>query len=472
MYFLSVKWITRVSIHVPTRGTTIRRDFFPADRVFQSTFPRGERRVCTGIISYTHGFNPRSHEGNDCNLIKFHIIHDMFQSTFPRGERLDPVYFAATSLDVSIHVPTRGTTGVKQEFTRDAVVSIHVPTRGTTLLQKKIPILLMGFNPRSHEGNDEKAAAVGKSEAEFQSTFPRGERHHRRKDDIQPRGFNPRSHEGNDGALVCIPEKKGVSIHVPTRGTTLNDVLSDAYSIVSIHVPTRGTTCPTNNHRAPDTVSIHVPTRGTTMYRLPPELSKNVSIHVPTRGTTWQRISQKESIRGFQSTFPRGERRDSKQQKLATSTFQSTFPRGERHAERIKEDYENASFNPRSHEGNDRSGRIPPILSNKFQSTFPRGERQIIKEYCHRRQQFQSTFPRGERRYLLSVPQSCKLFQSTFPRGERPGTKTDRYGKKVVSIHVPTRGTTRKSLHNSGRNRGFNPRSHEGNDVCQFCYLF
>ena len=99
-----------------------------------------------------------------------------------------------------------------------------------------------------------------------------------------------------------------VSIHVPARGTTLNDVLSDVYSIVSIHVPARGTTLPYElfiiltfcfNPRSREgndgkkmklnrliKVSIHVPARGTTKYELYADGSTLVSIHVPARGTT------------------------------------------------------------------------------------------------------------------------------------------------------------------------------------------
>ena len=143
-----------VSIHVPTRGTTA---------------------VLKQLEIFGRSFNPRSHEGNDlfCPVI-FPRIR-MFQSTFPRGERrrrklillikhrvsihvptrgtTKSERFGAVFRRVSIHVPTRGTTLLYEGFTNEHAVSIHVPTRGTTLWGEDLPRLWM-----------------------FQSTFPRGER--------------------------------------------------------------------------------------------------------------------------------------------------------------------------------------------------------------------------------------------------------------------------------------------------------
>ena len=77
--------------------------------MFQSTFPRGERREHTCRYRKSlGGFNPRSREGNDSQL--------------PENIR---------EITVSIHVPARGTT--------ERLVSGY-----------KLP----GFNPRSREGND------------------------------------------------------------------------------------------------------------------------------------------------------------------------------------------------------------------------------------------------------------------------------------------------------------------------------
>ena len=55
---------------------------------------------------------------------------------------------------------------------------------------------------------------------------------------------------------------------------------------------------------------------------------------------------------------------------------------------------------------------------------------------------FQSTFPRGERPYQLWLAAEGKKFQSTFPRGERRVSLPKYFISKLVSIHVPARGTT------------------------------
>ena len=44
---------------------------------------------------------------------------------------------------------------MKNDISKDfVIVSIHVPTRGTTGVEKNEWIVIQGFNPRSHEGND------------------------------------------------------------------------------------------------------------------------------------------------------------------------------------------------------------------------------------------------------------------------------------------------------------------------------
>ena len=99
-------------------------------------------------------------------------------------------------------------------------------------------------------------------------------------------------------------------------------------------------------------------------------------------------------------------------------------------------------FNPRSHEGSDRT--CEPIRSHpaRFQSTLPRGERQDEKGILPRNGEFQSTLPRGERRYGGMTNAKSERFQSTLPRGERPDRPITKWDRLVISIHAPTRGAT------------------------------
>ena len=140
--------------------------------------------------------------------------------------------------------------------------------------------------------------------------------------------FNPRAHEGHD-ATPPSQYPQGISIHVPTRGTTQYIPAWHPGLHISIHVPTRGTTLmkiwtmktvyfnpraheghdavrssnTTQSHdfnpraheghdrceecnRHEDHISIHVPTRGTTVCINRRKHGFYISIHVPTRGTT------------------------------------------------------------------------------------------------------------------------------------------------------------------------------------------
>ena len=77
--------------------------------------------------------------------------------------------------EISIHVPTRGTTRVhdvspvrhdfnpraheghdanSNTYRQHLLISIHVPTRGTTVLLPLVGGGCYDFNPRAHEGHD------------------------------------------------------------------------------------------------------------------------------------------------------------------------------------------------------------------------------------------------------------------------------------------------------------------------------
>ena len=98
-----------ISIHVPSWGTTTRADLYQLRKLFQSTFPRGERLMTRAHSPETEKFqstfprgerpirqpssylqeyfNPRSLVGNDEITFDFLYCDTKFQSTFPRGER-------------------------------------------------------------------------------------------------------------------------------------------------------------------------------------------------------------------------------------------------------------------------------------------------------------------------------------------------------------------------------------------------
>ena len=57
---------------------------------------------------------------------------------------------------------------------------------------------------------------------------------------------------------------------------------------------------------------------------------------------------------------------------------------------------------------------------------------------------FQSTYPQGVRRKSKRSIFSYSLFQSTYPQGVRPDEAVAEKTMQVISIHVPSRGTTVK----------------------------
>ena len=147
----------QVSIHVPARGTTRSGDslrcgsfcFNPRSRtgndVATSQHRKGES-ICFNPRSRTGNdhssfpihhpyerFNPRSRTGNDRFLTSKLPVFRCFNPRSRTGNDHASFYTYNKYLQVSIHVPARGTT--RQRRSRHLLrtgVSIHVPARGTT----------------------------------------------------------------------------------------------------------------------------------------------------------------------------------------------------------------------------------------------------------------------------------------------------------------------------------------------------
>ena len=124
-------------------------------------------------------FNPRTHEGCDHFAFLSLFLPIAFQSTHPRGVRLVEYLYHLPQDDISIHAPTRGATGVVLIILSPLVISIHAPTRGATQNAKNKGNEQRHFNPRTHKGCD----------VPF------------RKRTSTIRNFNPRTHEGCDQPL-------------------------------------------------------------------------------------------------------------------------------------------------------------------------------------------------------------------------------------------------------------------------------
>ena len=217
------------------------------ESLFQSTFPRRERRMVFPDLLFSGGFNPRSREGNDNEILAYQVrkkgfqstfprrerhscrnaskARPEFQSTFPRRERLQSQGGCCTSRSVSIHVPAKGTTSDCVLFILLVYrVSIHVPAKGTTTTGSLHRAEYISFNPRSREGNDDYVPQLAFIDFSVSIHVPaKGTTPATMRAARNQSCFNPRSREGNDPGRHANNHGLPVSIHVPAKGTTTAD---------------------------------------------------------------------------------------------------------------------------------------------------------------------------------------------------------------------------------------------------------
>ena len=165
------------------------------------------------------------------------------------------------------------------------VISIHVPTWGTTLSisTNLFALIFQSTFPRGERHHQPGYHYLLHS---FQSTFPRGERRHITRMQLTTLHFNPRSRVGNDGW---------------SYSDRICDRDFNPHSCVG-----NDTKCEKKLRSYPDFN--------------PRSLVGNDGI---------QQAINADTV-AFQSTFPRGERRWKNLNVRCRRLFQSTFPRGER----------------------------------------------------------------------------------------------------------------------------------------------
>ena len=268
----------------------LRPPFWPPQRGFQSTHPRGVRRGipvkhrlpslvsihapawgATSMLISTAGimtsFNPRTRVGCDTGSARQRQCLQRFQSTHPRGVR-------------------------------------HTPSCSSSKRRSS-------FNPRTRVGCDHRALLSAGRKREFQSTHPRGVRQVgdlpvlRVKNvsihapawgatpcarcwTIWPCRFNPRTRVGCDLVVAFYRHNpRHVSIHAPAWGATVPYLpLLDGASLFQSTHP-RGVRRGSSDtwHRRPH-VSIHAPAWGATLAVLAARPGLGVSIHAPAWGAT------------------------------------------------------------------------------------------------------------------------------------------------------------------------------------------
>ena len=166
-----------ISIHAPARGAT---DGFvgPCSIArFQSTLPRGERRIV----------GPEDAK------------EEKFQSTLPRGERRSGAAGPQRLFDDFNPRSREGSDIPMWPCLKEGRISIHAPARGATqfsIAQSRKHIRFQSTLPR---GERRRISSYPDYDGKFQSTLPRGER----------------LIYSDDPVDVVI-----ISIHAPARGAT------------------------------------------------------------------------------------------------------------------------------------------------------------------------------------------------------------------------------------------------------------
>ena len=120
------------------------------------------------------------------------------------------------------------------------------------------------------------------------------------------------------------------------------------------------------------------------------------------------------------------------------------------------------NFNPRAHEGHDLV-IAPFAISRTFQSTCPRGARLTHPAVTAIPTNFNPRAHEGHDFVPAQHLQSLGYFNPRAHEGHDPAGCRCHQVTIIISIHVPTRGTTQCNGNQSSKHY-FNPRAHEGHD--------
>ena len=166
-----------ISIHAPARGATKSSGDHAVLQGFQSTLPRGERRVYEITKRGTRRISIHAPaRGATTRIIQLSRGSELFQSTLPRGER----HPATLLIQSDVNFNPRSREGSDRKGCRHCClwcISIHAPARGATKGMVWNIVQCRHFNPRSREGSDEVTRNTL-----YGDTY----------------NFNPRSREGSD----------------------------------------------------------------------------------------------------------------------------------------------------------------------------------------------------------------------------------------------------------------------------------
>ena len=128
-------------------------------------------------------FNPRAPHGARQGIILTPILLDLFQSTRPAW----------------------GATSRIQPSERVGAISIHAPRMGRDLIQLRINLFKLDFNPRAPHGARQNQRLSHYGSDQFQSTRPAWGATHGRQNKQRRADFNPRAPHGARPVVSLTP---------------------------------------------------------------------------------------------------------------------------------------------------------------------------------------------------------------------------------------------------------------------------
>ena len=367
----------------------------------------------------------------------------LFQSTRPRGARLRShcrIRPRADSFNPRAHE------GRDERGLRVAglvvLVSIHAPTRGATRPRPPRPAPPGSFNPRAHEGRDVPVGRTWLRLEVFQSTRPRGARRLApipllgavKFQSTRPRGARP--------AITSL--SAGTQSFQSTRPRGARPLTNVGVANVTVFQSARPRGArrePRKARRGQQRVSIHAPTRGATAVDAPAGDRREVSIHAPTRGAT-RRVAVHSGRPAVSIHAPTRGATFGPYVEHWGKMFQSTRPRGARPAPAGQV----LHMGLVSIHAPTRGATCPPTPRSPTSTSFnPRAH------------EGRDTPPRRRPRARCS-------FNPRAHEGRDAAAQAAGVGLRV-SIHAPTRGATWRSSYAGTPATCFNPRAHEGRDL-------
>ena len=186
---------------------------------------------------------------------------------------------------VSIHTPTKGVTTHFCIVVYFLLVSIHTPTKGVTSLTTLGSIIIVCFNPHTHEGCDRRSGWMWLGQSRFNPHTHEGCDHTYEQVVTAEKSFNPHTHEGCDcTAMHRSGNEPSFNPHTHEGCDLMDRQYGKPQQFQSTHprrVWRNGTRPRTRNGRFnPHTHE------GCDLVENPVEVLVVVSIHTPTKGVT------------------------------------------------------------------------------------------------------------------------------------------------------------------------------------------